>query len=98
MFNIKQVDNDVHGGTNSKRDLTGTQERDLMRKLKDDIAAALDRNYYICDSLYTQPEIYTMQINVITKVLVYYFDELYGGTDHIIPFMKFFINSYNRCK
>lgn len=80
----------------TERNLTGTQERDLMRKLKDDIAAALDRNYSLCEGLYTRSEIYTMQINVIAKVIVYYFVKLYGEPDYVVPFMKFFVNNYKK--
>lgn len=71
------------------------EERDLMRKLSDDLINVLDRHQKLCHDTYQPKNIVSMQINVLTHILVYYFFQTYKSTNPIIPYMTTFLTSLN---
>lgn len=72
-----------------------TEECDLMRKLCDDLQDVLNRHRDLCGDTCQPNVVYSMQINVLTHVLVNYFVQLYNSTKPIIPYMNMFLTHLN---
>lgn len=70
------------------------EQRDLMRKLTDDIVKVLGRHFELCAPIHNPYQTYTMQINVLMKIVVYYFTARYNNTDQLIPFMDMYLKQY----
>ncbi len=70
------------------------EERDLMRKLGTDIARACKRNYELCDGVCEQSRALSMQLNVLTIVMISSFVELYGNADKVPEFIEAVLRSF----
>lgn len=78
--------------------IPNTEQRDLMQKLSDDIVKVLERHFELCAPIYNPYETFTMQINVIMKIMVHHFIGRHNTTDNIIPFVHMFLKYYHPIK
>lgn len=69
------------------------EERDLMRKLSEDILNVLNRHHSLCSDTCPPNVVNSIQINALTRILVHYFLQLYHTTEPIIPYITLFINN-----
>lgn len=71
------------------------EERDLMRKLCDDLITVLDRHRNLCSDTHLPHTTSLIQITVLTHVFVHYFVQIYHSTKPIIPYMDTFLTHLN---
>lgn len=71
------------------------EERDLMRKLSEDVANACNRNSELYAGVYEPSMILAMQLNVLAHAMAHVFVDLHGDTGEMPAFVESFLSSFH---
>lgn len=75
------------------------EERDLMRRLSEDVARVCWRNAALCEAAkYAPARILDMRLNVLAHAMAHAFIDLYGDTDNMLTFADMFLQSFHEAE